>query len=120
MFTGLSAFPLTPLRDDVVDEAAFARLVSRLAEAGVDSIAALGSTGSYAYLDREERRRVARAAVQNAREVPVIVGIGGTRTSHVQAYADDAQEAGAAAVLLAPVSYQRLTDDDVFGLYEDV
>ena len=47
---GLSAFPLTPLRDDAVDEHAFAGLVERLTAAGVDSITALGSTGSYAYL----------------------------------------------------------------------
>ena len=32
----------------------------------------------------------------------------------------DAQAEGASAVLLAPVSYQRLTDDEAFGLYEDV
>ena len=60
MFTGLSAFPLTPLASDEVDEAAFVRLVQRLAAAGVDSITALGSTGSYAYLGGDERRRVAR------------------------------------------------------------
>lgn len=120
MLTGLSAFPLTPLRDDELDERAFASLIERLVAAGVDSIGALGSTGSYAYLDRAERRRVAQLAVEHAGEVPVIVGIGATRTTHVQALADDAQQAGASAVLLAPVSYQRLTDDDVFGLYEDV
>ena len=34
--------------------------------------------------------------------------------------AGDAQAAGVAGVLLAPVSYQALTADDVFGLYEDV
>ncbi|GAB2499020.1 dihydrodipicolinate synthase family protein [Nocardiopsis aegyptia] len=120
MFTGLSAFPLTPLRDDRFDERAYTGLVTRLAEAGVDSVGALGSTGSYAYLDREERGRVARAAVRSAGEVPVIVGIGSLRTSHVRALAEDAQRAGAAAVLLAPVSYQKLTDEEVFGLYEEV
>lgn len=120
VFTGLSAFPLTPFRDDRVDLAAYRRLVERLVDAGVDSIGPLGSTGSYAYLDREERRAVAAATVQQAAGIPVIVGIGATRTSHVQALAADAQEAGASAVLLAPVSYQPLTDDDVFGLYEDV
>ncbi|WP_210480688.1 dihydrodipicolinate synthase family protein [Naasia sp. SYSU D00948] len=120
MFTGLSAFPLTPLRHDIVDESAYAGLVARLAEAGVDSIGALGSTGSYAYLDRDERRQAVRVAVENAGVVPVIVGIGATRTSHVQAFAEDAQHAGAAAVLLAPLSYQPLTEDEVFGLYEDV
>lgn len=120
MFTGLSAFPLTPLDDDRFDERAYAGLITRLAEAGVDSIGALGSTGSYAYLDREERRRAARTAVQHADGTPVVVGIGALRTSHVQALAQDAQQAGASAVLLAPVSYQPLTEEDVFALYATV
>ena len=49
-----------------------------------------------------------------------MVGIGAVRTEHVIALAHDAQEAGAAAVMLAPVSYQPLTDDEVYGLYADV
>ncbi|WP_413318081.1 dihydrodipicolinate synthase family protein [Agrococcus sp. 1P02AA] len=120
MLTGLSAFPLTPLRDDRVDLAALDRIVRMLAASGVDSIAALGSTGSYAYLDRDERQQVVAAAVAAARGVPVIAGIGALRTSRVIAHALDAQEAGAGALLLAPMSYQALTDDDVFGLYADV
>jgi 4-hydroxy-tetrahydrodipicolinate synthase len=120
MLEGLSAFPLTPLNHDVFDEPSYTRLITRLVEADVDSIAALGSTGSYMYLDRAERDRVARAAIASAANIPVIVGIGALRTSQVQALADDAQRAGATAVLLAPVSYQALTDDDVFGLFEDV
>ena len=120
MFTGLSAFPLTPLRHDELDEPAFIGLVERLVAAGVDSITALGSTGSYAYLDRDERARVARSAVAHAGDVPVFVGIGATRTSQVLAHAEAAQEAGAAALLLAPVSYQPLTEDDVFELFRTV
>lgn len=120
MFSGLSAFPHTPLCDDALDEAAFARLLERLVAAGVDSITALGSTGSYMYFDREERRRVAAAAVQYAGDIPVMVGIGAIRTAHVQRLADDAQQAGAAAVLLALVTYQAFGDDEVFGLFEDV
>ncbi len=120
MLTGLSAFPLTPLRDDRIDLPAFERIVTRLAAAEVDSITVLGSTGSYAYLDLDERRLVAHAAIEYAAGTPVIVGIGALRTSQVQVLADDAQAAGADAVLLAPVSYQKLTEDDVFGLYEDI
>lgn len=120
MFTGLGAFPLTPLNNDQFDEAAYTGLISRLVTAEVDSICALGSTGSYAYLDRDERSRVARATVEHSEDTPVIIGIGGLRTSQVQALAHDAQEAGADGVLLAPVSYQSLTNDDVLGLYEDV
>ena len=118
--TGLSAFPLTPLDESGLDERAFAVIVERLAAAGVDSIGALGSTGSYAYLDREERRRVLALAVRHAAGTPVLAGIGALRTRDVLAHAADAQEAGASAVLLAPVSYQPLTPDEVFGLYEDV
>jgi 4-hydroxy-tetrahydrodipicolinate synthase len=120
MFSGLSAFPLTPMNEDGIDEAAFARLVERLAAAGLDSIGALGSTGSYAYLARAERARIVQLAVQNAGGVPVIVGIGALRTRDVLGLAEDAQQAGASAVLLAPVSYQKLSDDDVFDLYQAV
>ncbi|WP_328541164.1 dihydrodipicolinate synthase family protein [Streptomyces sp. NBC_00371] len=120
MFRGLSAFPLTPTTESGIDEQAFRTLVSRLAAAGVDSIGALGSTGSYAYLTREQRARVAALAVEAADGVPVMVGIGALRTTHVLALAEDAQKAGASAVLLAPMTYQGLTEDEVFGLYEDV
>ena len=120
MFTGLSAFPLTPMNEQAIDEAAFGRLVARLVDAGVDSIGALGSTGSYAYLDRAERARVAQIAVRLAGKVPVIVGIGALRTRDVLALADDAQRAGASAVLLAPVSYQPLGEDEVYALYDSV
>lgn len=120
MFSGLSAFPLTPMDESGLDETAYIRLIERLATAGVDSIGALGSTGSYAYLTHAERLRTAQLAVKHAGDVPVIVGIGALRTRDVQALAEQAQKAGASAVLLAPVSYQKLTADEVFGLYEAV
>jgi len=120
MFIGLSAFPLSPLRDGRVDEAAFAQLTERLAASGVDSICALGSTGNYAYLDSAERKRVAQLAVQHAGSVPVIIGISALRTQHVLELAQGAQKAGAKAVLLAPMSYQKLSAREVFGLYEMV
>ncbi|MCP2256173.1 4-hydroxy-tetrahydrodipicolinate synthase [Prauserella aidingensis] len=120
IFTGLSAFPLTPLHDDTVDARAFARLIERLAATGVDSITALGSTGSYAYLTTKERARVARLAVEHADDTPVHVGVGALRTSHVLTNAEAAQAAGAAGLLLAPMTYQPLTHDDVFELFRAV
>lgn len=120
IYKGLSAFPLTPLHDDAVDEQAFIGLVERLSTAGVDSITALGSTGSYAYLSDAERARVARLAVEHAGETPVFVGIGALRTSQVLTNVDSAETAGAAGVLLAPITYQPLTQDDVFELYRTV
>ncbi|TFD68405.1 dihydrodipicolinate synthase family protein [Cryobacterium gelidum] len=120
MFSGLSAFPLTPTDENGIDEHAFVGLIARLAAADVASIGALGSTGGYAYLSRKQRAWAAREAVAAAGTTPVIVGIGALRTRQVLDHAADAQEAGAAAVLLAPMSYQPLTDDEVFGLYRTV
>jgi 4-hydroxy-tetrahydrodipicolinate synthase len=109
MFCGLSAFPLTPMNEAGVDERAFGRLIEGLTVAKVDSIGALGSPGSHAYLNRSERFRVAQLAVEHAGGIPVMIGIGELRTRDVLDLAEDAQKAGARAVLLAPVSYQKLT-----------
>ena len=113
---GLSAFPLTPSRPDgSVDLAALRRLIAPLAAAGVDSIGLLGSTGSYPYLTRDERRRALDAALDEAGgRVPILVGVGALRTDEAVRLAEDARAAGAAAGLLAPVSYTPLGDDEVF------
>jgi 4-hydroxy-tetrahydrodipicolinate synthase len=115
LFDGLSAFPITPTDEDGhVDEGALARLVRRLVEAGVDSIGLLGSTGTYAYLTRDARRRAIEAGLKAAEgRCPVMVGIGALRTDDAVRFGEDARAAGADAVLLAPVSYTPLTDDEV-------
>ncbi|WP_423062066.1 dihydrodipicolinate synthase family protein [Citrobacter portucalensis] len=120
MFTGLSAFPLTPLINGDVDERRFITLIENLVDAGVDSIGALGSTGSYAYLTREQRFAATKLAVSAASGIPVITSIGAVRTDDVMRLAEDAQQAGVSGVLLAPVSYQPLSAAEVFRLYERV
>lgn len=120
LFTGLSAFPLTPLADDQLDEVAFTGLVERLATSSLDSITVLGSTGSYAYLTAEERARVAQLAVAHAGSTPVHVGVGALRTSQVLANIASAERAGAAGLLVAPMTYQPLTDQDVYELFRTV
>ncbi|HAV1789164.1 TPA: dihydrodipicolinate synthase family protein [Enterobacter hormaechei subsp. xiangfangensis] len=120
MFTGLSAFPLTPLVNGVIDESRFTSLIENLADAGVDSIGALGSTGSYAYLTREQRFAATKMAISAAKGIPVMTSIGAVRTDDVMRLAEDAQQAGVSGVLLAPVSYQPLSTAEVFRLYERV
>ncbi|MGR9136734.1 dihydrodipicolinate synthase family protein [Rhizobium leguminosarum] len=115
-FHGLSAFPPTPAdRGGRVDTEALCRLLERLCDAGVASIGLLGSTGIYAFLTREERRRAVEAAVECVRgRVPIVVGVGALRTDHAQALASDAEAAGADALLLAPVSYTPLTQEEAY------
>ena len=92
-----------------------------LCQAGVNSIGLLGSTGSYPYLSRAERRRALEAALEEAAgRAPVLVGVGALRTDEAVRLAQDAQVVGAAAGLLAPVSYTPLTDDEVYEHFATV
>ena len=121
-FHGLSAFPITPTdQGGRVDRVMLAKLIERLCEAGVDSIGLLGSTGTYAFLTREERRRAVEMAVECVRgRVPIVVGVGALRTDEAQALARDAEVAGADALLMAPMSYTPLTQDEAFEHYRAV
>ena len=120
MFTGLSAFPITPFKQEAIDYKAFKGLVDNLASANVDSICAIGSTGLYPYLTREEKYDVAKLAVDHANGIPVMAGVGALRTYDVLKNVEAVQQAGVNAVLLAPVSYQVLNEEEVYGLYEAV
>ncbi|PBB14286.1 dihydrodipicolinate synthase family protein [Mesorhizobium loti] len=116
LFRGLSAFPLTPTdAKGHVDTEALARFLERIQRAGADSIGLLGSTGGYAYLTREERKRAVQAAVECiGGKTPLVVGVGALRTDEAQALARDAKSAGADGLLLAPMSYVPLNEDEVF------
>ncbi|WP_243375500.1 dihydrodipicolinate synthase family protein [Microvirga solisilvae] len=122
IFKGLSAFPITPADEEGhVDVKDLVALIRRLKNARVDSIGLLGSTGSYPYLSRDERRRAIEATIDEVSgAVPVIVGIGALRTSEVIRLGQDAKEAGADAALLAPVSYTPLTEEEVFVHYKTI
>lgn len=117
MFTGLSAFPLTPVSAAGFDERGFIRLLARITAAGADSIGVLGSTGCYAYFTRKQRRHIAEVAKAHAGEIPIMVCVGAVSTDKVLRLAEDAQAAGAQALLLPPVSYQPLYEEEVFELF---
>ncbi len=117
LFRGLSAFPLTPTdADGNVDTDALARILERIHQAGADSIGLLGSTGGYAYLTRQERKRAVHAAAECiGGQTPLVVGVGALRTDEAQTLARDARSAGADGLLLAPMSYVPLNEDEVFA-----
>lgn len=117
LFRGLSAFPLTPTdADGHVDTDALALFLERIQLVGVDSIGLLGSTGGYAYLTRQERKRAVHAAVECiGGKTPLVIGVGALRTDEAQALARDARSAGADGLILAPMSYVPLNEDEVFA-----
>lgn len=122
IFHGLSAFPLTPMdaTGNLIEETLNAFL-TRIHKAGADSVGLLGSTGGYAFLTREQRQHIIKTAVKHiGGKIPLIVGVGALRTDEAQALAKDAADAGADALLLAPVSYTPLTQEEGFQHFKAV
>ncbi|NWJ25180.1 dihydrodipicolinate synthase family protein [Rhizobium sp. RM] len=115
-FKGLSAFPITPAEENGrVDAEAFSALLERLVAAEVDSVGILGSTGSYMYLSREEKRRAVETAASVVKgKRTLMAGVGALRTDEAVTLAKDAEAAGADALLLAPVSYTPLTQEEAY------
>jgi 4-hydroxy-tetrahydrodipicolinate synthase len=122
IFNGLSAFPLTPAdAHGRVDAEGLSRILARLADAHVHSVGLLGSTGSFAYLTRAERRRAVEVATEClGGKIPLVVGVGALRTDDATDLAKDAAKAGADALLLAPMSYTPLTEEEVYQHYATV
>ncbi len=90
-------------------------LLERIRLARADSIGLLGSTGAYAFSRRVNGDGQWRSLWKCVGgRVPLIVGVGALRTDEAQALARDAKEAGADGLLLAPVSYTPLTEEEVY------
>lgn len=117
MFSGLSAFPLTPTDiDGVVLQADFEALLARIMDASVHSIGVLGSTGGYAYVAIEMRKQVAEIALRfNNQAIPIIIGVGAMRTDDAVHLAQHGEQHGADGLLLAPISYTPLTENEVYS-----
>jgi 4-hydroxy-tetrahydrodipicolinate synthase len=119
---GIIAYPVTPFAaDDTIDTKRLAALVDRLVESGVHAIAPLGSTGELAYLDEAEFDAVVdtTAGTVNGR-LPIVVGVSDVTTAKTVRRARHAQQAGADAVMVLPVSYWKLTEREIAQHYRSI
>ncbi|HEU0191173.1 MAG TPA: dihydrodipicolinate synthase family protein [Mycobacterium sp.] len=121
-FHGIIGYSVTPFdADQNIDTATLTKLVERLVVAGVHAIAPLGSTGELAYLSENEFDTVVDVSVAAVdRRVPVIVGVSDLTTANTVRRARRAQDAGADAVMVVPVSYWKLTEREIITHYERV
>ncbi|WP_072815382.1 dihydrodipicolinate synthase family protein [Rhodococcus zopfii] len=123
-FEGIIAYPITPFtsRDnESIDTVALAALVDRLITDGVHAIAPLGSTGESAYLTEKEFDTVLDTTVSAVGgRVPVVAGVSDLTTANTVRRARRAQEVGAEAVMVLPVSYWKLTDREIASHYATV
>jgi 4-hydroxy-tetrahydrodipicolinate synthase len=96
-------------------------LCEDLIQAGVHGLAPLGSTGEFAYLNREQRVAVVRATIEAAaRRVPVVAGVASTSTDDAVAQARAYQELGADGILAILEAYFPLSDAQVESYFRAI
>lgn len=122
VFQGIIAYPITPFdQQERVNIPLFKLLIERLVLSGANGIAPLGSTGVMPYLDDEEKESVTEAALKQVNgRIPVLVGVSNLTTERTIYHAQFAEKAGADAVMIIPMSYWKLTDDEIFRHYDKV
>ncbi len=122
-FNGIVSYPITPFHkgDGSVDIPTLKRLLDRLIAHGSHAIAPLGSTGESAYLTDEEWEAVAEASVKHiAKRLPVVVGISDLTTRNAVRRAKFAEQVGADAVMVIPVSYWKLSEAEILHHYASI
>ncbi|KVM76164.1 dihydrodipicolinate synthase family protein [Burkholderia ubonensis] len=122
LLQGIIAYPVTPFSaDGDVDLKTLDALIERLVADGVHGIAPLGSTGESAYLSDAEWEAVADTSIRAVRKrVPTVVGISDLTTAGAVRRARFAEQAGADAVMVLPVSYWKLSNDEIVGHYRAI
>jgi len=113
-----TALPLRP--DLTIDLDAYADHVRWLFASGCDGVCPNGSLGEYQALTSAERAQVVRVAVEAAGPGRVVVGCSAYGAAEARGWAEQAAEAGAAAVLLLPPNGYRAPDRAVIGHFAEV
>jgi len=107
-FSGVYPAMTTPFREDRrIDHDQLAADAQRLEAAGVDGLVPVGSTGESATLTHDEHAQVVETVVDAVEDVPVIAGAGSNATHEAVSLAEDAEAAGADAVLLISPYYNK-------------
>jgi len=120
---GVYAVILTPFtEDEELDEGALRKHISFLLNEGkVHGIIPTGSTGEFASLSEEERKRIVDITIDEVDgRVPVVVGSAANSTRHTIMYAKYAEQAGADGVMIVAPYYCLPDEREIYEHYKAV
>ncbi len=120
-FTGVHWMLATPFKEDEeLDLDSIGNLMEKARQSGCEGVVALGVTGEAARLTDAERRAVAKEVIANANGLPVTLGTTAAGTSAAIAYSREAQELGAAAVMVSAPPLGKPNPDALFTHYRRI
>ena len=121
MLHGSNTALITPFKNGVVDEAAFAKLVDWQVVQGSHGLVPCGTTGESPTLSHSEHQRVVEICIEAvAGRVPVIAGAGSNSTAEAVAFTEHAAKAGADAVLHVTPYYNKPTQAGLIAHFEAI
>ena len=121
-FRGVFPYLVSPIDErGRVKDAVLTRLVDDLIGAGVHGLTPLGSTGEFAYLNREQRHRIVEVVMQAARRrVPVVAGVAATTIADAVEQVGAYDALGVDGILAILEAYFPLTEDGVVDYFAAV
>jgi|ERR1041385_793594 4-hydroxy-tetrahydrodipicolinate synthase len=121
-FHGVFPYLVSPLDNaGQIRTEVLGRLCDDLIKAGVHGLTPLGSTGEFAYLNREQRMMVVQTTIEAAqRRVPVVAGVASTSTADAVAQAKSCQQLGADGILAILEAYFPISDAQVESYFRAV
>ena len=118
--TGCGTALITPFKNGEVDYDAFAALVDRQVEAGIDFLVPLGTTGETPCLEDEERIKVLQIAKEHSKGVPVVAGGGTNSLQHTIRSMKMLEPHGVDAFLIVVPYYNKPTQEGQYQYFKAV
>lgn len=118
--SGCGTALITPFKNGEVDYEAFAALVDRQVEAGIDFLVPLGTTGETPCLEDEERIKVLQIAKEHAQGRPVVVGGGTNSLQHTIRSMQMLEPYGVDAFLIVVPYYNKPTQEGQYQYFKAV
>ena len=121
MFAGTHTAIVTPFRNHHVDEEALEKLIDFQFENGVSGIVPCGTTGESPTLDHDEHEQVIKDSVKFARGRGVVMaGTGSNSTKEAIELTQEAEAAGATAILQVAPYYNKPTPEGLFQHFKAI
>lgn len=119
---GVYCVLVTPFKDDEsIDEDRLRSHINRVIENGVDGVIIGGSTGEFASLSEEERKRLIEVGIKDVNgRVPIVVGTMAPSTKETIRWSKFAEDLGAAGLLIVNPYYGSITDEALYQHFKRV
>jgi len=122
IITGSTTALITPFKNGMLDEQAFAALIKRQIDNGIDAVCPVGTTGESATLTSDEDIRCMEIAVEVCKGTgtKVLAGAGSNATAEAVATATRARACGVDAIFSVSPYYNKPSQEGLYQHYKAI